>query len=206
MSSRTQNQIDVERDAMGILRLLVLWREVSNIRWTREAIEEWTGVDGSRLSSALEWLVEREYCQVSTSGQYTRTTDGERAYGVAARHGRFRSNWGAWKDEALTGLVSGGRPGACSDSPGDWQRSKLTRAALPRGSEMRSGVVAPDPAYIMSISERRRAIADELGVTMDELHEGIRDGSIRKCPVCGKTGQFHENQSACITCRKTRRK
>lgn len=204
--SRTQYQINVERDAMGILRQLVLWSGVLNIIWTREAIAEWTGVDGSRLLSALKWLVEREYCRVNTSGQYTRTTEGEIAYGIAARNGRFVINSRVWRDEALTGMALGGRPGVCEPIPGDWQRSKLTRAALPRSSKMRHGVVAQDPAYLMATGERLRAIAIELGVAFDELYAGIQAGSIRMCPTCGKTEQFHKNQSVCISCRKMKRK
>ena len=204
--SRTQYQIDVERDAMGILRHLVLWSGVMNIIWTREAIEEWTGVDGSRLLSALKWLVAHKYCQVNTCGQYICTKDGEIAYGIASRNGRFVINSRVWRDEALTGMALGGRPGMCDKIPGDWQRSKLTRAALPRSSKMRHGVVAPDPAYLMAIGERLRAIAIELGVTFDELYARIQAGSIRMCPTCGKIKQFHQNQSVCISCRKMKRK
>ena len=214
----TQHQIDIERDAMHILRIILLLRPrppegdqdlIPEIEWMRPNIERWTKLKGQRLSAALGWLVDREYLQVSRSGQYTRTTDGARAYARAAAQGRFLVNARRWRDAAITGVASGGRPGVvpAGVKPGDWQRSHITRAALPRSSEMQRGVVAPDPAHLMATGDRLRRLADELGLTLDELHEGIQDGSIRRCPVCRKTtNQWHDNQSACISCRKARRK
>lgn len=201
--SSTQAQIDGERDAMHILRIILLLRPrppegeedlIPEIVWTRPNIERWTKLKGQRLSAALEWLVDREYLEVSRSGQYTRTTDGARAYARAAAQGRFLVNARLWRDEALTGMTGSGK------------RSRIIDAALPRSSEMQRGVVAPDPAFLMAKGEHLRSMASELGVTLDELHAGIQDGSIRRCPACGQTAKFHENQSACIACRKARRK
>lgn len=209
-----QHAIDVERDAMNILRLIVRWSDVSDIVWTRDAIKEWTGIDDRpasrwalargvlaqtydsrrRLSEALEWLTKREYLQVSRSGQYTRTTDGERAYELAAANGRFRVDARLFRDEALTGVTASGA------------RSQLTRAVLPSTSVMQAGVTCDDVWLLMRAARVRNNLAVTLGLTVDEVMHGMEDGTIRRCPACGSTARFHKNQTACIECRRDRRR
>ena len=59
-----QQKIDVERDAMGILRLMIRYLNIHEIEWSREALELYCGIDGQRMGQALEWLLKNDYLMV----------------------------------------------------------------------------------------------------------------------------------------------
>jgi hypothetical protein len=211
-----QARIDVQRDGMGILRHLTTydyyfsdgaWKfSHGGVKWSVSVFMTQFLWSRARVIRAFNWLLSKSYAHGSFS-EFWGTPLGAEAYHEAVLNKTFASNV-KFKQEALTGLSDTGNR---KDDRGDWQRSKLTWAALPRTCQR--GVVGRDPAELMMASGRLSQLAEDNAVTMDELIDANKNGLLKQCSSCGRIRIHHKNkkrpdgiQSQCVYCRKARRK
>lgn len=207
-----QRRIDVERDAIGILRHMVVqnWRYLGGewvffsggVHWTIQVFEELLGDPWptERIANALQWLIGRRYL-LQAGEEYRGTVEGCEAYSEAVRSNAFAVNIGAWKDEALTGMTASG------------QRSSLDNAALPSPGRPPQG--NHDDAFFRALEHSRWVdrLAEEHNVDAATVRQWADEGLLKQCNQCGKVRRHHRDKGrntgfkhACVECEKRRRK
>ena len=199
----TQIDIDVRVDGYDIMRLLVLYEAPLGLADFCQA----GGMRGDRLDAALAWCFKLEYIE-RIGKKYGITRDG-RDYCDDAKGNPHLTVAGhrSFVDESLTGLkqtLPKIRKG------GDWQRSEITSAVLPKAGVDRGYGTEPE-RILMEIEHMRRAekqTAVTLGITVDELRELVQADLVRICRGGGieHVGRFHKGQTMCVECKRGRRK
>ncbi len=156
------------------------------------------GVRGERLTAALDWCVANEYAQYAQES-YLITTVGRVYCEEAKGNPKIQvSNYQSWKDEALTGIDTKG------------QRSKITKAALPRSSADFTTSTGAEKV-LLDIERQRQATKEAaklVGLDVDKFKELNSAGLIRVCKGGGEAhlGRFHKGQTMCAKCKKGKRK
>ena len=216
-----QQKIDVEMDAMGILRIMIRYRNIEEIEWSRDSLELYCGFDEQRMGRALAWLIKNEYLQIIHGHLYWPTTDGEHMFNAACANGYFATgnNVFAFRDNVLTGTTTTGQP-----TPLKYETSrseegglKITRSSSSAGpalpSTHRGGTQPGDPVDMMADALKLREIAMQLGIGIAAARKAIQDERVARCNRCGEIALHHARKShstgrqpVCIACQKKARK
>ena len=210
---RQQQRIDVERDAMGILRVMIRYRNIAEIEWSREALEHYLGIDGDRMGGALGWLLKHEYIEIINGYLYWPTTEGERLFDAACASGYFSTgkSLADFRQAALTGMDPYGDPTLLKYKTEQCDNGGLciARTSSSAGPALPSPTHPPDVrnddllAVLMAKARWVEAFAKDNKLKPSEVVCLANDGLIRKCSRCKKIARHNKDQTACVTCKSS---
>lgn len=138
--------------------------------WSTKMIAERLSSSEQSTSVALLSMLRLGYIE-QRGKEWVKTIDGEALFLEEIRNTKINASPWAFREEALTGM----------DSKGN--RSRITRAALPSATAENSSRNREEDD-MLSISLRGaaiKAIARDLGLTKDEVVEGLNTGRVGRC-------------------------
>lgn len=196
---KTNAQIKAEQDCNRILETLLQYNE--GLIWTARTFAELLGWSTQRARNAIKRLMATEML-ITHSGEHWITDIGRDHYDECVKSGEIVLDVRSFKDEALTGIreKKSQRSGFKVS-----EESPLTNAALPGNPRVENS-----DNWI----ERKIAMAEEMGLDLQEFAEYWEKGLIAQCKGYGRpahVGRFHKNealggrQDICIECTKIRR-
>lgn len=206
-----QHRIDVDALAHRILAFMVQHQRrgesgvfTDGLVWSASMIAEHAGISErvEQVEEALQYLLKNMLVE-RRLGQWYITRIAEEILEAEMHYTSIRTGASTFEFrlEALTGMDRFGN------------RTELESAALPSnaGADCSTNRTENDMVNHCARVERDERDAKKLGMTVDEMRDGIDNGSVKRCKgidgvVRSHWGKFYRGQSLCIECRKRLRK
>jgi hypothetical protein len=209
-----QSKLKSEQTAYRVLGAILRFQDVEandnkfsrtkSVKWTIDVLSEHLGIEYESVAESVYWLVMKGYLECRGT-QYFRTVAGDVAWHEATEAIHFAAGNAQfeWRTEVLSGM----------DKDGD--QTQIDRAAIPATGRIDNPRNKEEDSALKRISSERRfqRIADDVGMSLADTIDGITEGSISICNSCGKWARHHRHngtgkrfQSACISCRKGKRR
>ena len=199
-----QTQIDTEVDGNKLLATLLRYQIPEGVTWTADSLCVHLGWPIRRVSMAGLWLQRKGYISIR-GGLYLSSSEGENYYDESKSKPTVGGNIQAFKDEVLTGVK---QTTTKRDGP-DWQRSEITRGALPKGGSRGYHDPEEDAINFDMAARAEKEGARSVGVSVEEFRVLMAEGRIALCKGwdgVGHVGRFHKKgerlHHLCAACRK----